>query len=87
MPRTWGYMVILLAVLVGAGSLLLPVPDSIEVAKFEPPPAPAAPKAPSPKDRQVRRQPKSTPKRPPVVPKSFPMQDTTKTRTLIPTKK
>ena len=80
-------MVILLAVLVGAGSLLLPVPDTVEVAKFEPPPAPAAPKAPPPKDRQSRRQPKPDPKTAPVVPKPFPMQDTTKTRTMIPPKK
>ena len=87
MPRTWGYMVIVLAVLVGAGSLLLPVPDSVEVAKFEPPPAPVAPKAPPPKDRQARRQSKSAPKPVPVVPKPFPMQDTTKTRTMIPPKK
>jgi hypothetical protein len=80
-------MVILLAVLVGAGSLLLPVPDTVEVAKFEPPPAPVAPKAPPSKDRQARRKLKPDPKPAPVVPKPFPMQDTTKTRTMIPQKK
>jgi hypothetical protein len=74
-----------LAVLVGMGSLLLPVPETVEVAKFEAPPPVAPPKPqPAPKDREARR-PKPPPK--PEPPKPFPMQDTTKTRQMIPPKK
>ena len=86
MPRTWGYIVIVLAVLVGMGSLLLPVPETVEVAKFEAPPPVASPKSPpAPKDREARR-PKPPPKPEPAPPKPFPMQDTTKTRQMIPPK-
>ncbi len=90
MPRTWGYIIIVVAAAIGFGALLLPMPETVEVAKIE------APRAASPvarrsgqKQSQARRQPKPAPK--PVVkpptPKRFPMQDTTKTRRLVDPKK
>lgn len=88
MPRTWGYIIIVLATVIGFGALLLPLPETVEIAKIE------APRAASPvtrrsgsKPAQARRQAKSKPAPKPAVkpptPKRFPMQDTTKTRQLV----
>jgi hypothetical protein len=75
-------------VVVGAAALLLPVPETIEVApvekpKQEAPPRPPAAPTPRPRARQASppaAAPAEEPK-PPVRP--VPMQDTTKTRQLI----
>jgi hypothetical protein len=85
MPRTWGYIVIIAAIVVGAAALLLPVPDTIEVERVEPPKAePARPPVPVPAPRARVKQPAPPPARTPdAAPKPVPMQDTTKTRQLI----
>jgi len=83
-PRTWGYIIVLIAALVGVGSLMLPVPESIEVAKIEQPeearerPVPARPQ-----QRAKPAPPKAAKKAPPAPPKPFPMQDTTKARQMV----
>jgi hypothetical protein len=85
MPRTWGYIIIVAAVIIGASSLLMPVPETVEIApvappKTEPPPRPAA--APTPqRARQKQVAPPVRETKPPA--RTVPMQDTTKTRQLI----
>jgi hypothetical protein len=88
MPRTWGYIIIVAAIMVGAAALLLPVPETVEVApvekpKSEPPPvrAPTAASSPRTRTRTPPPPPAAEPAKPPVRP--VPMQDTTKTRQLI----
>jgi hypothetical protein len=88
MPRTWGYIIIVAAVVIGAASLLLPVPETVEVAPVEKPksepPAVRAPTAGPATPRARTRQaspPPTQPSKQPVRP--VPMQDTTKTRQLI----
>ena len=87
MPRTWGYILLVVAVLIGVGALVLPVPEPIEIAKVEQPDASPARRPPTPQARQ-RKQPAAEPQKPktPPKPKSFPMQDTTKQRLTNPPK-
>jgi hypothetical protein len=94
MPRTWGYIIIVAALVVGAAALLLPLPENVELApveqpKTETPVTPAATPAPRAPVARARGQ-KAGPTPPPAVapaPKPatppVPMQDTTKTRQLI----
>ena len=101
MPRTWGYIIVVLAAFVGAGALLLPVPEEIEVEKVETPPSASPPKSarPTPSSPAAGRaaSKKSAAESPPAPPapppaakangapatRPFPMQDTTKTRTMV----
>jgi hypothetical protein len=88
MPRTWGYILLVIAVLIGVGALVLPVPESIEIAKVEEPDDTPARRPPTPKARprkQAAPQP-AKPKAGAPKPKSFPMQDTTKQRLTNPSK-
>jgi hypothetical protein len=88
-PRTWGYVFIAVAALIGVGALLLPVPETVDVPKMEEP-APETPRAvpatPTPRAARTPKPPPApkpaTPPAPPAV-KTFPMQDTTKARQLI----
>jgi hypothetical protein len=94
-PRTWGYIIVVLAAFVGAGALLLPVPEEIEVERVETPPAappkPARPTPPSPAASRTKKPAVAPPPAPPPATKPdaapatrpFPMQDTTKTRTMV----
>ena len=99
MPRTWGYIIVVLAALAGVGSLMLATPEEIVVEKPEPPPAPTPPKVTRPMTPQspgAARPAKKAPSQPtpppappaaktepPTPPRTFPMQDTTKTRTMV----
>lgn len=82
MPRTWGYIFIVVAIVIGAGALLLPVPETVEVTPVEPTrgrPAvrqPAVPSAPARERGKPARKPKPDPA--PV-----PLQDTTNARQLL----
>jgi len=84
LPRTWGYILIAVAAVIGAGALLLPVPETIEVERYEPAPTPgirqpATPPTPSRARQKAQQEPEA--RKPP--PRPVPMQDTTKTRQLI----
>jgi len=92
MPRTWGYIIIVAALVVGGLALLLPVPESVEVTPAEAPKTSAPAVAPAPRPPAARaRGPKTEPGAAPApavpVPKAatpaVPMQDTTKTRQLV----
>ena len=93
MPRTLGYIIVALAAFVGAGALVLPVPEQIEVKTEEPAASPKAPRAPTaaPSPRAADRKDRSPSARSPAAPSQqapaplapFPMQDTTKTRTMV----
>jgi len=84
-PRAWGYIVIVAAVLIGVGALMLPLPESVEFTQPEPQQAaaPEIPSVPKPSRRQGRSsaQTKPAPPKPPA--KSIPLQDTTKSRVLV----
>ena len=89
MPRTWGYIIIVAAIAVGAGSVLLPMPETIEVTPVEAPQE-AAPRPAVSAPPRVRTRPQEPPAaaqaptrtaKPAVKP--VPMQDTTKTRQMI----
>jgi len=83
-PRTWGYIIIGVAALVGIGALLLPMPERVEI---EPPLAPEVKRPPKtivqPQPKPAQRQKHEKPAPPPPKPKTFPRDDTTKTRTLM----
>ena len=90
MSRAWGYIFVFVAIAVGAGSLLLPLPESVTL----PTPAPekstqtAARKAPSPRGKALAKAvvpPKAakSSKLGPTVAKTFPMDDTTRSRQLV----
>lgn len=85
MPRTWGYIIIVAAVVIGASSLLMPVPETVEVAPVEPPKVEAPPRpAAVPQQRPRQKQQAAPPARETKPPaRTVPMQDTTKTRQLI----
>ena len=82
MPRTWGYILIVVAIVVGAGALLLPLPETVEVSPIEPSRGrsavrqPASPSAPTRERAKPARKPKPEPA--PV-----PLQDTTNARQLL----
>jgi hypothetical protein len=84
MPRTWGYIIIAAAALIGVGALVIPLPEGVDI---EPIAVPAVKKpaksSPSPTPRNAAR-PKAAPKKPTPPPtKEIPRSDTTKARTLI----
>ncbi len=86
MPRTWGYIIIAAAALIGVGALVMPIPEGVEIEPMAVPTAKKVEKpvpAPAPQPRNAAR-PKPTPK-PPVPPpaKVIPRDDTTKARTVI----
>ena len=98
MPRTWGYIIVVLAALAGVGSLMLAPPEEIVVDKPEPAPPAAPPKVsrPAPQTPPANRPAKKVaPEQPAAAPptakpepgaqppRPFPMQDTTKTRTMV----
>jgi hypothetical protein len=92
MPRTWGYIIIVAALVVGAAALMLPLPESVDLAPVEQPrtDAPAAPtpapRSPATRARGQKTEPAPSPAVAPVPKPSappVPMQDTTKTRQLI----
>jgi hypothetical protein len=90
MPRTWGYIIIVAAIVVGAAALLLPVPESVEVQPVEAPkpePAAHAPTPAAPPRAAHKAQPTPPPERNPPAAvtglRPVPMQDTTKTRQLV----
>ena len=89
MPRTWGYILLVVAGLIGVGALVLPVPEPIEIAKVEAPEATPTRRPPTPQARPRKQPPAETakpkPEREPKA-KSFPMQDTTKQRLTNPPK-
>jgi len=89
MPRTWGYILLVISILIGVGALVLPVPESIELAEVEEPDDTPARRPPTPQARP-RKQAAPTPTKPkaatPAEPKSFPKQDTTKQRLTNPPK-
>jgi hypothetical protein len=84
MPRTWGYILLVIAVLIGVGALVLPVPESIEITQDEAPDDTPARRPPTPQARPRKQAaaPAAEPKveAPKPKPESFPMQDTTKQR-------
>jgi len=90
MPRTWGYIIIVAALVVGAAALLIPVPETVELVpseqpKTEAPPQPA-PRAPAARSRGQKTEPAPPPAAAPAPKPAappVPMQDTTKTRQLI----
>jgi hypothetical protein len=89
-PRRFGYIIVALATVLGAGALLLPLPEQVEVQQQEVAPAaktPRPPTTPAVPSRQTKKPVASTAapaeKAPAAVPPPFPMQDTTKTRTLV----
>jgi hypothetical protein len=93
-PRRFGYIIVAAAVVLGVGTLLLPLPEQVEVKAPEVTPAaktprpPTAPAVPSRAARKPAAQlPPAAPPKVPLVPPAarapFPMQDTTKTRTLV----
>lgn len=81
MPRTWGYIFVAIAALIGAGALLLPVPETIEVAKVEEVEKPRTRPQPTPARTRPQRAAKPPAAKPP--PKPMPRQDTTKSRQTI----
>jgi hypothetical protein len=88
MPRTWGYVIIAAAIVIGTAALLLPVPESVEIEQPAVPKAgtPSRPLLPPGAGAPRARMKPSVPApghatKPPVRP--VPMQDTTKTRQLI----
>lgn len=90
MPRRFGYIIVALATVLGAGALLLPIPEQVEVQQQEAAPAaktPRPPTTPAVPSRQGKKPAASAPapaaKAPAAAPPPFPMQDTTKTRTLV----
>lgn len=92
MPRTLGTIIVALAAVVGAGALLLPVPEQIEVQTEEAAPAPKGPRTPAAASRPARKEANAPAAVPPAPAKPapaaaprppFPMQDTTKTRTMV----
>ena len=83
MPRTWGYIFIAIAALIGVGSLLLPVPENIEVAQFEPVVKGKGRPAPPPQPPRTRQKPAAKPAPAKAATKAFPMQDTTKGRQAV----
>jgi hypothetical protein len=82
-PRTWGYIFIAIAALIGAGSLLLPVPESIEIEQVEPVVKGKGRPAPPPQPPRARQKPAAKPAPPKPATKAFPMQDTTKGRQAV----
>jgi hypothetical protein len=92
-PRRFGYIIVAAAVVLGVGTLLLPLPEQVEVEAPEVAPAaktPRPPTAPAVPSRAVKKpaaQPPPAAKEaqavPPAARAPFPMQDTTKTRTLV----
>jgi len=82
-PRTWGYLAVAAAIVIGCLALLLPVPETVDIA---PMPQPAhkqsvKPAAPKPATRpKVKRPSHGQTQKPPP---RFPMKDTTKTRLLV----
>jgi hypothetical protein len=92
-----GYIIVALAASVGAGALLLPVPEQIDVPTEESVSAPQATRSPASgaaaaprSDRKgaAASSPGAAPAKPdapaqPAVRPPFPMQDTTKTRTMV----
>ncbi len=88
MPRAWGYIVVLVAVLVGAAALLLPTPERVEFVEEQekkvakpperrPPKPRAAPKAAAPKPAKPK---------PPAPKPKFPFADTTNAPKVLPPK-
>jgi hypothetical protein len=90
-PRRFGYIIVALAAVLGAGTLLLPLPEQVEVQREEAAPAaksprpPTTPAVPSRPAKKATAPPPPPPaaKAPAAAPPPFPMQDTTKTRTLV----
>ena len=86
MPRTWGYIIIAAAALVGVGALVLPIPEGVVIKPIVAPPAKKAPPptpAPTPRNANRGKQaPKPKPPPPPPA-KVIPRQDTTKSRTVV----
>jgi len=91
-PRRFGYIIVAVAAVLGAGALLLPLPEQIEVKQEEAAPATRTPRPPTPPavpSRPARKPGAAPPPSPPPAAKAppaappFPMQDTTKTRTLV----
>jgi hypothetical protein len=84
-PRAWGYIVIVAAVLIGVGALLLPLPESVEFTQPEPQRAtgPEIPSVPKPSRRQPRPSGETKPAPPKPPAKAIPLQDTTKSRLLV----
>ena len=91
MPRTWGYIIIVAAIAVGAAALLLPMPETVEVQPVEAPKAEPATHAPTPAAAPPRTRTKQSAPPPAEKPQPqvsspihpVPMQDTTKTRQLV----
>jgi len=90
MPRAWGYIFVLIAVLAAVGALLYPLPETYEQPVPEAPqvePAVKPVKRSSQKAGQAARPKRATqsPKAtPPVLPPKLPSRDTTKSRIMIP---
>ena len=90
MPRRFGYIIVALATVLGAGALLLPLPEQVELQQQEEAPAAKAPRPPTTPAVPSRQSKKPVAAAPPpeakasaAAPPPFPMQDTTKTRTLV----
>ena len=82
MPRTWGYLAVAAAIVIGCLALLLPVPETVDIAPMPQPTRkqPAKPVTPKPAVRPKAKRPShGQAQKPP----RFPMQDTTKTRLLV----
>ena len=81
-------MLLVIAVLIGVGALVLPVPEPIEVAEDEVPDDTPARRPPTPQARPRKQAapPAAKPKAAKPKPKSFPIQDTTKQRLTNPPK-
>ena len=89
MSRAWGYIVVFVAIAVGAGSLLLPMPETVSPPVPAPKKTTATPPRKAPPGAVARAKPGASPKasksvKPaPVLPKTFPMDDTTRSRQLV----
>jgi len=88
MPRTWGYIIIVAALVVGGVALLVPVPENVELTPVERPKTEITPPVPAPRApaRARGQKPEPAPAASPTPKPStppVPMQDTTKTRQLI----
>ena len=84
MPRTWGYIILIIATAIGVGALVLPMPETVVVAKLEEPAKEEPVRRPPP--AQGRTRPKATPPKPePPKPaaKTFPKQNTTSSRQTV----